>query len=53
MYRMVDEQAAFLVIDKAPGTHVHRDGEATGLMDRLRDDTGCEYAASWCTGWMQ
>ena len=42
MYRLVDEQAAFLVIDKAPGTHVHRDGEATGLMDRLRDDTGCD-----------
>lgn len=42
MYRLIDRQPDFIIIDKAPGVAVHRDQEAQGLLDVLRADLGCD-----------
>lgn len=39
-YELVADCADFLVIDKAPGISVHRDDEATGLVERVATDQG-------------
>ncbi|GGO87600.1 RNA pseudouridine synthase [Marinobacterium nitratireducens] len=40
MYRLIDEQPDFLVIDKAPGIAVHRDQTDAGLTMLLERDRG-------------
>jgi len=40
MYRLIDEQPEFLVIDKAPGVSVHKDQTEGGLVMQLEADRG-------------
>ncbi len=44
MYRLIDRQSQFVLIDKLPGVHFHRDTAAIGdgLLDRLRADLGVD-----------
>lgn len=44
MYRLLDRQPEFVLIDKLPGVHFHRDTAAVGdgLLDRLRADLGMD-----------
>lgn len=39
-YEIVADCADFLVIDKAPGTSVHRDGAASGLVEQIAAEHG-------------